>query len=128
MALNLTPEILEKVYELLRVTAPFKRWKLPHADEVEFRVKDLGQNMAWYHYEDDIQKMLVKPTHRIELCVMDHRELKLTVESMAHEMVHMRQRLHEDVKTGKRSAPHGKVFKRLAAQVCRAHRLDPAKF
>ena len=36
--MQITPELLEASYELLRSMPPFKRWKLPHADNVVFRV------------------------------------------------------------------------------------------
>ena len=36
--LTLTPDMLESAYEYLRVSPPFCRWGLPHADHVMFRV------------------------------------------------------------------------------------------
>lgn len=121
--MHLTPEILEKAYELLRATAPFKRWKLPHADEVEFHVCEM-KAMAQYW----LTARYGKPSHKIAVCCKGNRDVQTVNESMMHEMVHLHQRLHIDARNGRWSAPHGRVFKRLAAQVCRAHRLDPAKF
>ena len=46
MALRLTPEILEGAYEFLRATPPFRGWRLPHADEVEFVVSRHRHNNA----------------------------------------------------------------------------------
>lgn len=117
MALHLTPQLLEAVYELLRVTPPFKRWKLPHADNVEFRVQTLNNACAVYHYPD---KLSDEPTHTITVCASRNR-LSLLTEDMAHEMVHLYQRLHLDRVLKRRTGHHGPHFKRLAAQVCRAH-------
>src|SRR5690349_18038866 len=38
MSLRLTPDIIEGAYEFLRMTPPFRGWRLPPADEVEFVV------------------------------------------------------------------------------------------
>lgn len=116
MALHLTPALLEAAYELLRTTPPFKRWKLPHADAVEFHVFKARhrRHMADYEWFAVNGKA---SGHRIRIAVhKDHRLLTGVVASMAHEMCHMRQRL-----MGTDYASHGRVFKRLAAQVCRAH-------
>jgi len=46
--LTLTPEMLEGAYEYLRVSPPFSRWGLPHADHVMFRV--LGAKDRFGHF------------------------------------------------------------------------------
>lgn len=110
MSLHLTPEMLEAAYELLRATPPFNKWKLPHADEVEFHVykkpKVLGDHFVWNDRRDQ---------HVIRINFQHNTTLAVLHETMAHEMCHM----HEFRKY-KRTA-HGRIFKRLAAQVCRHH-------
>src|SRR5215475_4729604 len=47
--LHLTPEALENAYEYLRATLPFRRWNLPHADELVFRV--MGARDRYGHFK-----------------------------------------------------------------------------
>ena len=46
MTLPLTPAVLAAAYEYLRATSPFKGWRLPHCDEVEFSVTRHRDRMA----------------------------------------------------------------------------------
>ena len=46
--LTLTPEMLENAYEYLRVSPPFCRWNLPHADQAMFRV--MGAKDRFGHF------------------------------------------------------------------------------
>lgn len=118
--LHITPAMLECTYELLRVTPPFRRWGLPHADEVEFHVCKMKDAVADYIWWWSDGKMML---HRIRVSAQDHHKIFPLIESMAHEMCHMKQRLMNT-----NYASHGQVFKRLAAQVCRHHGFDKATF
>ena len=115
MALHLTPEILEAVYELLRVTPPFRGWKLPHADEVRFKV---GTGLFVYGQHTACGQS----DHEIMLSKDRHETLPMVILTMAHEMVHMHQ-----AQKGNRDA-HGEHFRRYAAQVCRHHGFDAGAF
>lgn len=109
--------MIERAYELLRTTLPFRRWKLPHADDVEFHVtahKD--------RYGDHISYGGGK-MHRVRISLPANPTLRDLIETMAHEMCHMRQR-----RTRLKSASHGKIFQRLADLVCRHHKFDRATF
>lgn len=134
MALHLTPRLLELTYELLRATPPFNRWRMPHADEVEFRVQPLGcdregsEILAMYTFREKLKDQRRNPLNRIKLCCKSNRWLIDIVPNMAHEMVHLHQHMNVDEERGRRSAPHGLVFKELARQVCRTHRFDFATF
>lgn len=106
MALHLTPALLEAAYELLRVTPPFKRWKLPHADDVEFHVSRHRDKFGDYC-----------DSCRMRVSANTNKELNTIIATVAHEMVHAH--LHH---IGFRSwETHGPRFNKLAAQVCRAH-------
>lgn len=113
--MHLEPAMLEATYELLRTTLPFRRWSLPHADEVEFHVtKNLdvdGDCDGW----SDI------PIIRISAA--KHGVLSSLVLTMAHEMTHLRQFIVQP-----NSPLHGAYFKYLAAQVCRHHGFDLKAF
>ena len=114
MSLPLTPETLAAAYEYLRTTPPFKRWKLPHADEVEFRVM-WHRGRAGDHEVD--HRKTVKHVIRVSDRTVNTTDGLLEV--MAHEMVHA----YQDgiVRTGSRRVDHNKEFTRLSARVCKAH-------
>jgi len=127
MSLTLTPAILEATYELLRTAPPFNKWKLPHADSVEFHVKTLpSDRVADYWYN----KCLSDPPniHIIRICAVSHPTIFAVLESMAHEIVHLHQRTNLDHAVKRRSAAHGAKFKRLAAQVCKRLGFNPETF
>ena len=116
MTLRLTPEILEGAYEFLRATPPFNRWKLPPADEVQFRVMHSREWMGQYTYAAgehviDISSRLVGHTGTL-------------IETMAHEMTHLA--LQESGQADK--SEHGERFERCAARVARLHGFDPKRF
>lgn len=123
--LHLTPAMLEAAYELLRVTPPFNKWKLPEADDVEFQVKIIPDGVAEYYYS---LRFRDEQDHIIAVCARGNKTMFDLLESMAHEMVHMHQRGPVDRQVMRRSAVHGVKFKRLAAQVCRVHGFDEARF
>src|SRR6185437_13045307 len=83
MGLPLTPALIAGAYEFLRLTPPFKGWKLPPAGEIEFVVSRHRNHVA-YH------RGLRRKTraHEIgisEVCV-GHTDTLLR--AMAHEMIH----------------------------------------
>lgn len=114
MTLALTPATLEAAYEYLRTTLPFRRWKLPHADEVEFHV--IHKRGMFADCETAGEK------HTIRISTVKVGRTQTLIETMAHEMVHVRLD-RQGVK-----AHHGADFQRCAAQVCRHHGFDPKTF
>lgn len=118
MRLHSTPEMLEAAYELLRATPPFKRWKLPASDDVEFHVTRIPGCYGYLHCNVTTKTYIIKISHEH----IPHVTKMLA--TMAHEMCHMRQHLLEP----NRPVAHGPKFKRLAAQVCRHHGFDAATF
>ena len=114
MSLTLTPESLAAAYEYLRTTRPFKRWKLPHADEVEFRVERLKDRAADHSVVHRPEKL-----HTIRVSTENVKTTDGLLEVMAHEMVHA----YQDgvAGTGSRRAEHNKEFVRLSARVCKEH-------
>ena len=118
MALHITPEMLEGAYALLRATPPFRGWKLPPSDEVEFRVSRTRKCSGLYEY------LGMAGAHRIHVSCLNHSQLSSLLVTMAHEMVHLAQQLRYP----KAPAGHGKLFNRMADQVCRYHGIDRATF
>ena len=111
MTLPLTPQILAAAYEYLRSTTPFKSWKLPLADEVEFAVtrhRDRDGDHSTYLRTDE---------HIIRVSTYWVKTTDALMQVIAHEMIHMRQ-----IRT--RINPrrtHDAAFCRTAARVCKAH-------
>lgn len=118
--MHLTPEQLVGAYELLRVTPPFKRWKLPHSDDIAFHVSKGADNFGVFACWNGKRKF-----PHIAISITHVKTLQQLVETMAHEMVHLREcRLG----SGKWNGNHGRLFKKLSSQVCKAHGFDTAKF
>lgn len=115
MSLPLTPAMLEGAYEYLRTTPPFNRWKLPHADDVEFKIgrqPHYGEYCAGETAEHCITVSSVRVGHSVTL-----------LETMAHEMVH----LHL-AGTPHAKSEHGAEFRRLARKISDIHGFDPKRF
>ena len=116
MTLPLTPDMLHGAYEYLRTTPPFKGWRLPDADEVEFNITTSKDTMGSH------QTYTADNSHIVSVSgTLVGHSLTLLV-TVAHEMVHMRQwRL-------RKRCDHGPEFVRLAARVCKYHGFDPRGF
>ena len=114
--LVLTPDIAEAIYELLRLTPPFKSWRLPHADDIEFHITNHDDRHA-------DSTSTAKKGHRIRVSNNICHSLRSATEAVAHEMCHIRQWC-----LGARRENHGPVFNRLADQVCRAHGFERGTF
>lgn len=115
--LHLTPEILEASYELLRATPPFRRWGLPDPDDVEFHV--IGHPRTAGRHWVCAGKHHVQASHS---CIS---QLDGLVRIMAHEMIHIRETM---LPGARNDVEHGRVFQRLADQVCRYHGFDRRAF
>jgi hypothetical protein len=123
VAIHLTPEVLERAYELLRETPPFKGWRLPESDDVEFHATHVkAERSADFYHSYDRGKPRGKWVIRI-----DPRGCQLLgtlLAMLAHEMVH----LYQAMKGDRLDVEHGAAFKRLAKQVCAKHGFDPGSF
>ncbi len=112
--LHVTPEMMEQTYDLLRITKPFRIWKLPDPDGIRFHVtKDNGEFASFD----------VKGGHPV-ICVTLHtaRTLNSLTMHLAHEMIHLYQ--------WKLKLPqnHGNHFQICKARVCKEHSFDPGVF
>jgi len=116
MALHLTPDMLEATYELLRTTPPFRGWKLPPGDEVEFRVSAHAAYYGEYQWRGTC--------HRITISARYASQLSSMMRTMAHEMIH----LHQRIACTENKNQHNARFRRIAAMVSRLHGFDPASF
>lgn len=117
MTIHITTEMVETAYELLRLSPPFKRWRLPHPDEIAFHVTAIKGRAQADHTHDGTRHIIrINPTR--------HHTLTSMVATLAHEMVHMR-----EYEMGLRAdVLHGATFQRMADQVCRYHSFDRGQF
>lgn len=117
--LHPTPELCEQTYELLRLTLPFRRWRLPHADALEFRVTRCTDRHGHFNNKDG------KGWPDITISSFHVKTLAQLTETMAHEMCHVRewQLLQRRWRGG-----HGALFHKLANLVCKRHGFDRGQF
>lgn len=112
----ITPDMMEASYRRLMISLPFRRWRLPHPDDIEFRVTKHRDRHAHHRaYVDGSGHEIAVSAHKV-------KTLQLLDECMAHEMVHIRQD-----QEGMRDN-HGAGFKRLAKLVCARTGFDLATF
>lgn len=105
--MHITPQACAAVYDMLRHFKPFSGWKLPPADEVEFRVWAYKGHFAEVnHY--------VRTNERImSISNVKHKTLDELAQTIAHEMCHIRQyQLKQNI-------GHGKAFKRMSRAICK---------
>lgn len=120
MSLHPTPELLESTYERLRLTPPFKRWKLPDADDLEFCVTMHTDRFGHFRDKDPSEG---KKWPDISVSAKHVNSLDLLDRTLAHEMCHIRL-----LQLGHSRDNHGPRFKKLAATVCRIHGYDLETF
>lgn len=98
-------------YDYLLCTRPFRRWGLPHSDNIEFHILRTSQIFGDFNPPN---------IFRVSAALVARTDTLMQL--MAHELVHLRQHI--------RGLPvnHGKAFKRIATVVCREHGWDLALF
>lgn len=117
MILPVTPERLAATYAMLREWPPLSGWKLPPSDAVRFHVAKTDRWHAAWWIEGD--------THHVEVSDKKHAHLSSLLSSMAHEMIHMRQRI---ARTETPNTEHNAEFYRLAKRVCKSLGFDYGQF
>lgn len=118
MALRLTPDVCAAVYDCLREFRPFKGWRLPPGEEVQFSVIRNKQNFGFHaHYAGTDE-------HIIEVSELCNGHFSTLASTIAHEMIHMHQR-RSKLTT---KAMHNADFQRRAARVCREFGWDEKAF
>ena len=117
--LILQPHHLEGAYEFLRSLEPIRGWKLPHADETGFKI------IRSKEYRGFHQPHTNGIDHTIEVSSYTIRHVDSLLKVMAHEMLHIKQRLHgEEV----RGVEHNKAFWKWADKICLKFGWDPGLF
>lgn len=115
--MHITPEILEASYELLKLTPPFNRWKLPDADDVIFHATPGPNRYQGEHWFDE-------KNHNIRVNPKRHSTMWSMLATLAHEMIHVR----ESQLSLRADVFHGRTFQALATKVCKVHGFDRGQF
>lgn len=120
MSLPLTPDMLVTCYEFLKTTPPFRRWKLPDADDVVFRLSKRRKEAGRYQWDGE--------HHNITASIYGIGHTESLMRFMAHEMIHLylekmgwESRHHSE-------EVHNAAFRKFAAQACKHHGFDPKAF
>lgn len=119
MTLRLTPKVLIRAYEYIRVTEPFDRLKLPSHKAIKFRVtrhKDRFAHTLGYRRTKEVEIAVS------EKCVGSSRVL---IECMSHECIHLYQHLNG---TETANTQHNAEFEALADEACKCHGFDRKTF
>lgn len=107
--MKLTPELLGHAYDYLCCTEPFSKWNMPPSEDIKFLVIKTADRFAHYQLVDGVHNIAVSTRW-----VNRHQSLLST---LSHEMVH----LHVRSAGIRQRNAHGKVFQRLADEVCKHH-------
>ena len=106
------------MYAMLREWPPYSSWNLPSAESVKFHIcKTPRWHAAWW--------LDVKGTHHIEVSEKKHGHLDSLIASIAHEMIHVRQKV---AKTETANTEHNAEFHRIAKRVCKRLGFDLGQF
>lgn len=97
-------------YELLRASPPFSHWRLPRAEEVEFRVARIPEYG------------LFETPARITISDPKNGRLTTLLETMAHEMAHLKLACDGADQSYTHRHP---TFRKLIADICHHHGFDP---
>jgi len=112
---TLTPLTMQIAYDFLCCTSPFRDWDLPGSEDVDFVVIQTKAEFG--------RCKKIKGRYRIEVSSVRHSRTVHWLETLAHEICHIRQDMIEP------STPHhGTLFQELARQVCHQHGFDPCTF
>ena len=110
---------LRAIYTMLRAFHPFNRWGLPPSEKVRFYLL-VDEDLAQFSLDDDGKMYIAINPDK-------HLTLQQAIESVAHEMVHMRQEMLERLSDNP-AKHHNADFRRMAKSVCRSLGFDIQRF
>ena len=119
MSLTLTPHLAAAVYDCLREFPPYKKMKLPPADEVEFHIVVDKLVHGWH------TNAAGGGEHVIAISAGGVEHFDTLVRIVAHEMLHVYQ---AETKTETPNTKHNAAFHVLARRVCRLFDWDYKNF
>ena len=114
--MNITPQHVAAVYEMLRQFKPFDRWKLPESDAIGFHIRNIIGTHGKYQHDGK--------THNITISSALVDSPYSLIDTTAHEVIH----LYQEIRGTDNKSQHNAEFRRLASQVCRAFMWDCKRF
>lgn len=120
MTLPLTPETLRAAYDYLATTPPYKRWNLPSAEDIQFKVVKDPHNAAWHTCWGRGKRR----KHKIAVSSRCVGHTISVLGAVGHEIVH----LYLDLTGQGKGGEHNAAFKHYAKQICRYHGFDVKAF
>jgi hypothetical protein len=117
MSLPLTPHMLAAAYDFLRECPPFKGWKLPEAEGIEFRVVRDPTLHGWHKCDAG--------NHCISVSEAGVGQTITLLKVVAHEMIHLWQ---YNCKLDHAHSHHNAKFRTTARVVCEIHGWDVKAF
>jgi hypothetical protein len=116
--IDLHPDHVAAMYDCLRSFDPFKRWRLPLAEAVEFHIRKIPAD-AWYQtYPREME------SHAIFVNPYRHGYFNSLAMVTAHEMIH----LHQRIAKLDRGGEHNADFRKKAKRICEIHGWDVKQF
>ncbi len=113
--LHITPELVIASYDLCRLSAPIRSWRLPHPDQLQFTILTTRDRFAHFKASSDGRHEMAFSTAMIGTLDTLNR-------AMLHELCHLQAYRLE------KSTGHGRCWKALRNRVCLHHHLDPKCF
>lgn len=117
MGIRINLPIVEAMYDTLRLTKPFVRWKLPDADDISFAITRSKTDRGEFYINSKGHATLGVSE---VLCTTLDELMRI----LAHEMCH----LHEHLHGPRKDVHHGSWFNAAADKVCKAHNFDRGAF
>jgi hypothetical protein len=113
---HLTPDMMERAYDYLRETPPFKAWRMPESDDLDFHVLATPRIHGDCGY--DKGRVFIRLSTAMVGCTLN------LIATMAHEMIHAEQ-WRRKVKARN---DHDAFFRRAADRACSWHGFDRKTF
>ena len=117
--IHITPQTAAAAYELLKTTKPFAQWKLPPADDIEFKIALDKKEQGHYN------RYVKTDHHWISVSAASVSSLGLLLPVMAHEMLHLFQGIN---KLETANTEHNAEFSKIGREVAIIHGWDIKAF
>ena len=115
-AFHLTPDMMEAGYEYLRLTPPFRAWRMPDGDEVDFHVLKTPRIHGDCGFHNG--RIFIRLSIALVGCTNNLHSV------MAHEMIHGEQFRRRSRSRG----DHDAFWHRAADRACAFHGFDRKTF
>jgi hypothetical protein len=120
MTIPLSPEVLAAAYSYLDTTPPYKKWNLPHAEDIIFRVGRRPKEAGRYQW-DGTHHVITASVHGV-----GHTDSVMRF--MAHEKIHLYLEIMGWESKSHSAEVHNAAFRKFAAQACKHHGWDLKAF